>query len=370
MSIYSEKSATPLRTGKAKNTKHVLVIHGGAGTFTKAGSTPEQRVEYRRALEAALKAGHAVLADGGDAMDAVVAAVSVMEDNPMFNAGKGAVFNVAGKNELETSLMLSKPPASNPSIPASRRGFALTLLTRARNPSQLVRAMYLAPEAAPHTMMSGETAENIGADLGAQLVDPSYFFTQKRWAEHRRGLGLPEEGDDEKSEYLPQGTVGAVALDVHGCIAALTSTGGKTNKLVGRVGDTPLFGSGFWAEEWETKSRLKRFWAAVTRKPRAVGVSGTGDGDYFIRLNTASTLGRRMRYLGESVRKAGHYVVEELRANAGVGGLIALDNRGNVAFPMNCTGMYRGVVRADGKTLTAIFDDDELSELYSRSKIL
>lgn len=212
--------------------------------------------------------------------------------------------------------------------------------------------MYLAPEAAPHTMMSGATAENIGADLGTELVDPSYFFTQKRWAEHRRGLGLPEEGDEGKSEYLPQGTVGAVALDVHGCIAALTSTGGKTNKLVGRVGDTPIFGAGFWAEEWEREGKWRRFWGRVTGKPRAVGVSGTGDGDvrmtsclrtwhcscdvqYFIRLNTASTLARRMRYLGESVRKAGRYVVEELRADAGVGGLIALDDRGNgqrVAF--------------------------------------
>lgn len=366
MSIYSEKSSAPLRV--QSRAKHVLVIHGGAGTFAKEGSTPEQRVEYRRALERALQAGHDVLADGGDAMDAVVAAVSVMEDCPLFNAGKGAVFNVAGKNELESSLMLSKPPASNPSIPASRRGFALTLLSRAKNPSQLARAMYLAPQAGPHAFMSGAAAEDIGKDLGAELVDPSYFFTQKRWAEHRRGLGLPEDPPQERNaltdEHLPQGTVGAVALDVHGCIAACTSTGGKTNKLVGRVGDTPIFGSGFWAEEWPAEgNKLRRLWSKLVRKPRAVGVSGTGDGDYFIRQNTASTLARRMRYLGESVRRAGWNVVEHLREDGGMGGLIALDDRGNVALPMNSTGMYRGVVREDGKSLTAIFHDDELASL-------
>lgn len=175
--------------------------------------------------------------------------------------------------------MLSVPPASHPNIPESRRGFALTLLKRTKNPSQLARAMYLAPQAVPHPFMSGATAENIGQTMGIELVDPSYFFTQRRWAEHRRGLGLPEE-PGPKDEWLPQGTVGAVALDARSCIAALTSTGGKTNKLVGRIGDTPQFGAGFWAEEWKPERNiLKRLWQKVRRKPLAVGVSGTGDGD-------------------------------------------------------------------------------------------
>lgn len=345
--------------------------------MSKDRSTPEQRAEYKAALSRALQSGYDVLKDGGEAMDAAVAAVASMEDCPLFNSGKGAVFNVAGKNELETSIMLSSPPASHPHIPSSRRGFGLTLLTHTRNPSKLARALYLAPIAAPHTMLSGPTAEELGQELGIELVDSSYFFTEARWKEHRRGLGLPEEplpvpgdhsGKDEEDPFrvpldqLPTGTVGAVALDVRGCIAAVTSTGGRTNKLVGRIGDTPSMGTGFWAEEWFIEGPLRRMWRKVTGKGKkvAVGVSGTGDGDYFIRLATASTIGRRMRYLNESVRKAAKHCVEELRQDGGIGGVIALDNKGNVAMPLNCSGMYRGVVREDGKPKTAIFDDDIL----------
>lgn len=180
--------------------------------------------------------------------------------------------------------MLSKPPATHPHIATSRRGLALTLLTRTRNPSRLVRTLYLHPDLVPHSAMSGATAEDIGASLGEQLVDPSYFFTVNRWREHRQGLGLPEKPYpyplkdrqmDIPLDQMPTGTVGAVALDVRGCIATLTSTGGKTNKLVGRIGDTPTMGSGFWAEEWKAHwlSRIFR------RKKIALGVSGTGDGD-------------------------------------------------------------------------------------------
>jgi beta-aspartyl-peptidase (threonine type) len=250
------------------------------------------------------------------------------------------------QNELEASIMLSKPPSSHPTIPQSRRGAALTLLTRARNPSQLARAIYLHPELVQHAFMSGSTAEDIGAKLGEELVDPSYFFTEHRWREHRRGLGLPEEpippvngdysnpsrSDDlidltdsehpssraAAPRYLasesitqspeipldsyPTGTVGAVALDIRGCIAAVTSTGGRTNKLPGRIGDTPLMGAGFWAEEWDqsgTKGDLRKSseWMLFPSWLRsmwyklhgqtcervdgkvAVGVSGTGDGD-------------------------------------------------------------------------------------------
>jgi isoaspartyl peptidase/L-asparaginase-like protein (Ntn-hydrolase superfamily) len=189
--------------------------------------------------------------------------------------------------------MLSKPPQSNPEILSSRRGAAATLLTRIRNPSQLVKALYLAPNITPHVLLSGEEAQRIGADeLGQTVVDPSYFWTEKRWREHRRGLGLPEEplpypadgtyNDNNSSlDVAPKGTVGAVALDVNSSIAVVTSTGGLTNKIVGRIGDTPLMGSGFWAEEWPIRSLLKRAWRKCLRKPvnRAVGVSGTGDGD-------------------------------------------------------------------------------------------
>jgi len=189
--------------------------------------------------------------------------------------------------------MLSKPPASHLDIPATRRGLGATLLTRTRNPSHLVRALYLSPSSAPHAFLSGATAESIGASLGTQLVDPSYFFTEHRWREHRRGLGLPEDplpqipdledGSLPSMAHLPTGTVGAVALDVRGCIAVLTSTGGKTNKLVGRIGDTPCMGTGYWAEEWKAQAGAHGLWANIMafgpREPSAVGVSGTGDGD-------------------------------------------------------------------------------------------
>ncbi|KAH7888460.1 asparaginase [Phlebopus sp. FC_14] len=371
---------------------YVLVIHGGAGTMDRQGSTPEKRALYRAALARSLKAGYEVLKNGGEAMDAAVAAVTVMEDCPLFNSGRGAVFNVAGKNELEASIMLSKPPASHPAMPSSRRGTSLTLLTRTRNPSQLVRALYLAPQLAPHPMLSGEAAEEIGSQhLGLATVHPSYFWTEARWKEHRRGLGLPEEPvpypnapdtdldaetetevgalSEEKLEPLdlmPTGTVGAVALDMRGCIAAVTSTGGRTNKLVGRVGDTPVMGSGFWAEEWKREGGfLKKTWDRLRGKStyEGVGVSGTGDGDYFIRQNAASTIGRRMQYLEESLEQAAQQVVDDLFNDGGMGGVIALDRNGNVALPLNCSGMYRGVIRPDGVPLTAIFFDEELSEI-------
>lgn len=373
----------------------MLVIHGGAGTMIREGSTPEQRATYRAALSRALKAGYEVLKSGGEAMDAAVEAVSVMEDCPLFNSGHGAVFNVAGKIELETSLMVSKPPASHPAMPSSRRGSSVTLLTHTRNPSHLARALYLAPQLAPHPMLSGAAAEATGASLGVRQVDPSYFWTEARWREHRRGLGLPEDPveyprpeipDDTNSEttdvaslsddkdketwepldLMPTGTVGAVALDIRGCIAAVTSTGGRTNKLVGRVGDTPVMGCGFWAEEWERDGGfVKRTWDRLKGKSKyqGVGVSGTGDGDYYIRRAAASNIARRMQYLDESLDEATQNVIDDLFKEGGIGGVIALDRDGNVALPLNCSGMYRGVIRPDGVPLTAIFFDEQLTEL-------
>lgn len=374
---------------------YVLVIHGGAGTMVRDDSTPEQRAMYRAALSRALKAGYEVLKSGGEAMDAAVEAVSVMEDCPLFNSGHGAVFNVAGKIELETSLMVSKPPASHPAMSSSRRGSSVTLITRTRNPSHLARALYLAPQLAPHPMLSGAAAEAIGVSLGVRQVDPSYFWTEARWREHRRGLGLPEDPveyprpeipDDTNSEttdvaslsddkdketwepldLMPTGTVGAVALDIRGCIAAVTSTGGRTNKLVGRIGDTPVMGCGFWAEEWERDGGLvKRTWDRLRGKSKygGVGVSGTGDGDYYIRRAAASNIARRMQYLDESVDEATQSVVNDLFKEGGLGGVIAVDRDGNVALPLNCSGMYRGVIRPDGVPLTAIFFDEQLTEL-------
>ncbi|PPQ89546.1 hypothetical protein CVT25_012218 [Psilocybe cyanescens] len=366
-------SSKPLKSNHAS--RYVLVIHGGAGAVTRQGSTPEQQAAYKAALSQALLSGYKLLNEGADAIDAVVAAVSVMEDNPLFNSAKGAVFNVDGKIELETSVMLSKPPSSHPEIPVNRRGLGLTLLTRAKNPSHLVRALYLSPSFAPHTFLSGATAESLGETLGETLVDPSYFFTEHRWKEHRRGLGLPEEPVPHSESFfdtipippldqLPTGTVGAVALDIHGCIASLTSTGGKTNKLVGRIGDTPQMGSGFWAEEWTETGLIRRLWRKINGRnslTRGVGVSGTGDGDYFIRKSAAVTIAHRVRYLHESLDQATRHIIQDLLKDGGLGGIIALDTDGNVSMPLNCGGMYRGVIREDGIAKTAIFNDEEVS---------
>ena len=170
--------------------------------------------------------------------------------------------------------MLSKPPSSHPEISSTRRGFAVTLLTKVRNPGKLARALYLSPDKGPHAFLSGPNAEKLAESLGEELVDPSYFFTEHRWEEHMRGLGLPRPTTISTDslhalDLYPTGTVGAVALDAKGCIAAVTSTGGRTNKLVGRIGDTPIFGAGFWAEEWN----------GGDGGTQAVGISGTGDGD-------------------------------------------------------------------------------------------
>lgn len=200
--------------------------------------------------------------------------------------------------------MLSKPPSSHPSIHSSRRGLGLTLLTRIRNPCQLARELYIHPTVAPHPFLSGKKAESIAESLGITLVDPSYFFTEARWKQHRRGLGLPEKpyppgtsipiedaNNWEPLDMLPTGTVGAVALDIRGCICAVTSTGGRTNKLVGRIGDTPVMSAGYWAEEWTDTAAagwLKKAWNVIIgktdAKKRAIGISGTGDGDVRARI--------------------------------------------------------------------------------------
>ncbi|PFH51995.1 hypothetical protein AMATHDRAFT_2484 [Amanita thiersii Skay4041] len=366
----------PLLHSLPKDKQYVLVIHGGAGTLERDKFTAEQEELYREALKSALYAGYEVLREGGEAMDAAVAAVATMEDCPLFNAGKGAVFNVAGKNELEASIMLSKPPASNTDISSTRRGLALTLLTRTKNPCKLAKALYLSPNLAPHPFIAGETAEKLAESLGQELVEPSYYFTERRWREHRRGLGLPEEPlphgvpDKQSGESLgeyPKGTVGAVALDVRGCITAVTSTGGRTNKLVGRVGDTPIFGGGFWAEEWKVRhSWTQKLWRKLKGKDlkhEAIGISGTGDGDYFIRQATASTIAHRVRFLHQPLEKAVQCAVQDLLTDGdgAPGGVIAVDSRGNVALSLNCARMYRGVIRVDGIPKTAIFPDDILS---------
>ena len=305
-----------------------LVIHGGAGVAERDALTPAQERDLRAALDAALDAGHALLARGGSALDAAVAAVVALEDCPLFNAGKGAVFNAVGAHELDASVMEGH----------TRRAGAVAGVATVRNPVRLARAVM---ERSAHVMLMGAGAE-VFADAQADIVrvDNAWFDTDAR----RRQLELAQAGDAAAGlNALPTvegayfGTVGAVALDANGHIAAATSTGGMTNKKFGRVGDSPLIGCGTYADA-------------------RCGVSATGWGEYFIRAAVAHDICARVAYRGDSLHQAADAVIlQEVPGLGGDGGAIALDAHGNIAMPFNTTGMYRGWVRPDGSRGTAIF---------------
>lgn len=308
-----------------------MVIHGGAGTIARESLSAEREREYRAVLEQALRAGHAILEKNGSALDAVEAAIRVMEDSPLFNAGKGAVFTAEGKNELDAAIMDG----------TGLRAGSVAGVTHVRNPISLARRVM---EASPHVMLTGAGAEAFAKQQGIELVDEKYFFTQPRWdalqrakqAEQRQPAGAlaPAHGGDRKF-----GTVGAVALDRQGRIAAGTSTGGMTNKRWGRVGDAPIIGAGTYASD-------------------RCGVSGTGHGEYFIRNVVAYDICARVQYRGETLEQAARYVVmEKLVAQQGEGGVIAMDAYGNYTMPFNSSGMYRGRIGRDGVPVTAIFHE-------------
>jgi L-asparaginase / beta-aspartyl-peptidase len=307
-----------------------LVIHGGAGTITRASMTAEVEAEYRNVLETSLRAGHAVLAAGGSGLDAVIAATRIMEDSPLFNAGRGAVFTAEGRNELDASIMDG----------TTLQAGAVAGVTRVRNPIELARRIM---EASPHVMLIGEGAEEFARLEGIELVDPSYFHTDRRWealqrareAERRQQSAV--EPDPEVST-APLGTVGVVALARDGSIAAGTSTGGMTNKRWGRVGDVPIIGAGTYADD-------------------RCGVSTTGWGEYFIRNVVAHDICARMRYRGISLEQAAHEVIwDRLQVQQPeTGGIVSLDADGHVVMTFNSRGMYRGYIDQDGRVHTAIF---------------
>ncbi len=308
----------------------LLVLHGGAGVERK-GMTPADEREARDALSAALRAGHAVLAKGQPAADAVVAALSILEDSPQFNAGKGAVFTHDGRNELDASLMDG----------AGGKAGAVAGVHRVKNPIALARAVM---DHSEHVMMVGDGAEAFAQSQGIVLVDPAYFRTEKRWQQLQQALKEEASGqahaDLETAKHF--GTVGAVALDRDGRLAAGTSTGGMTNKRYGRVGDSPIIGAGTWADA-------------------RCAVSGTGWGEYYIRAAAAHDICARVRYAGESVRRAAEAVIDkEIPAAGGDGGAIAMGSDGTVAFPFNTEGMYRGWIGADGEPHVAIYREDVL----------
>jgi L-asparaginase / beta-aspartyl-peptidase len=307
-----------------------LAIHGGAGTIERSNMTPEREREYRAGLKSALTAGYEILKRGGSSVDATEAAVRVLEDDPHFNAGKGSVFTSAGTNEMDAAIMDGKTLAAG----------AVASLKHIKNPISLAR---LVMEKSGHVMMDSEGAEAFAKENGIELVDRKYFFTQERWdalqkikaAEKSRTSGAGKKfliTDQDR-----HGTVGAVALDQNGNLAAATSTGGTTNKLPGRVGDTPVIGAGTYANN------------------ATCAVSATGDGEYFIRATVARDVSALMEYRGMSLKEAAQAALDKVAKLGGAGGLIAIDRQGNVTLPFNTAGMYRGYVDPNGKLVAEIY---------------
>jgi beta-aspartyl-peptidase (threonine type) len=309
----------------------VLVIHGGAGVLSKKEMTRELETKYRNDLESALKSGYnALRKDKGTSLDAVEAAIKVLEDSPLFNAGKGAVFTNDGRNELDASIMEGK----------SRNAGSVAGVTIVKNPISAARAVM---ERSPHVMMAGRGADLFATRQGLTIVDPSYFWTLERWNALKKAQD--EDNQQKKSgtgkprhpRYL--GTVGAVAVK-NGHIAAGTSTGGMTNKRFGRIGDSPVIGAGTYADN------------------ESCGVSCTGHGEIFIRYGVAQDVSARMKYKKLSVRDAAVQTLKSLpEEEGGVGGLIAPDAKGNVALSYNTEGMYRGTITSEGKITVMIYPD-------------
>ncbi len=304
----------------------ILVIHGGAGVI-RSDLTPEKEKLVRADLEAALKAGYGVLKNGGTSLDAVSKAIVVLEDSPRFNAGKGAVFTHDGRNELDSSIMDG----------ATLRAGAVAGVHHIKNPVLLARAVM---EKSPHVFMVGEGAEAFAKSVGFELVDPAYFRTDERWKQLQDVLKSEAKGQKAAlGRMIHYGTVGAVALDQAGHLAAATSTGGMTNKRYGRVGDSPIIGAGTYANA-------------------KCAVSATGWGEYYIRAVAAHDICARHEYAGKSIEQAAKEVVIDLIPRlGGDGGVIALDAQGNFTTPFNTDGMYRGWVDKDGKIHVAILAD-------------
>lgn len=301
-----------------------IVIHGGAGALEKGRYTPSEEEAYKAKLSEALDAGYAVLDRGGAALDAVEAAIVVMEDSPLFNAGKGAVFTRDGKNELDSSIMDGR----------TKKAGAVAGVTHIKNPIRLARAVM---DNSPHVMMIGDGAEEFAKEQNLDFVKRSYFKTEARWRAYKNALKAEQEAAAKKQESgLPHdfkyGTVGAVALDRNGDIAAGTSTGGMTLKSYGRVGDAPIIGAGTFADN------------------KSCAVSATGWGEYFIRLTIARDICAQVEYAGKSVTQATNDVIHKRLQNAGGdGGVIVLAPNGDYAMDFNSAGMFRGVKQGDKK---------------------
>ena len=320
-----------------------LAIHGGAGTMQRANMSAEQEAEYRAKLKEALQAGYQVLEQGGTSLDAVEAAIQLMEESPLFNAGKGAVFTNDGKNELDAAIMDGQ----------THQAGAVAGISHVKSPIAAARAVM---EASPHVMMVGAGAEQFAQEQGLEMVEPSYFFTDKRHQQLEQIKATEKQELDhsgsnktnKKQSYLDQhfpdrkfGTVGAVAVDKEGNLAAATSTGGMTNKRYGRVGDVPIIGAGTYADN------------------ATAAISATGHGEYFIRSVVAYDITALIKYRGMSLQEAADEVVKKkLVETGGDGGVIAVDAQGNIAMPFNTSGMYRASMDKNGKMYVGIYADE------------
>lgn len=315
-----------------KRAEYALVIHGGAGTIRKEELAPGQEDEIRKVLNDALTAGEEVLRSGGSALDAVEKVIVHLEDSPQFNAGRGAVFTHEGKNELDASIMDG----------ATQKAGACGGVTNIKNPIRLARAVM---EKSPHVLLTGRGAEQFGAENGLETAKPEWFYTKERWESLQKALDAARKNEDNSKNKLihkegpanpdyKYGTVGCVALDKSGNIAAGTSTGGMTNKRWNRFGDSPIIGAGTYADN------------------AVCGVSCTGHGEYFIRYAVAHDVWALISYKNMPLDEATSFVVnKKLVEKGGEGGLIALDKWGNVAMPYNSAGMYRGYVKPGERTV-------------------
>jgi L-asparaginase / beta-aspartyl-peptidase len=300
----------------------VLVIHGGAGTLQAATMSDADRELYEAALHEALDAGWQVLARGGSALDAVTAAILPMEDSPLFNAGRGAVFTADGRNELDASIMDG----------ATRAAGAVGGVRWVRHPVLLARRVM---EASPHVFLAGPGALEFAIDQGLELKPAEWFWTERRWQQLQRAILQGAAPAPDAGRF---GTVGAVALDAAGRLAAATSTGGTTAKRYGRLGDVPVIGAGTWADG-------------------ECAVSATGDGEYFIRTAAARAVCARMALAGESPGEAAAAVLSEIRELGGLGGVIVLDRQGRFVLSFSTEGMYRGHADRSGRRV-AIFAEN------------
>lgn len=320
--LVTFSSCQPMERTKKTDPEYVLVVHGGAGVIARGSMDSATEKSYRDAMDSALTIGEKILERGGSSLDAVEAVVAWLEDNPLFNAGKGSVFTYDGHNEMDASIMNGIDLSAG----------AIGGVRHIRNPIKLAR---LVMEKSPHVMLVGAGAEEFAALNGMEAADSAYFFTQRRWDSHQKALK-----EEKMSAADKHGTVGAVALDKQGNLAAATSTGGMTNKRWNRIGDTPVIGAGTYANN------------------NTCAVSSTGHGEYFIRWAVAHDVSAMMEYKEVSIKEAAsHIIMEKLAAAGGEGGVIGVDKSGEITMTFNSQGMHRGYVRP-GERYVGIYGDE------------